>query len=286
MNELLSLAQNVVELGLIFSLVVLSMHITSRIIGFDDLTVTGSFGIGGAISAQLLIMGVNPWLSLPLVVIAGCTLGLCTGLLHTKLNMNNLISGIVVTTAVFSISLKIAGPNIALGHTAGLFDISGPPFIENIKHLLLIAPIVLIIFTGIRQFLQTQIGFMLKAVGDNPQMLTNLGKNTHMFKILGLVIGNGITALAGALFVQHTGFFSITGNIDTIIIALAGLILSASIARSSLFGLILGSIAFQTIKAMTIELQLDPSWNQLIAAVLIVVLIISRKVQKQPTLWR
>ena len=122
---------------------------------------------------------------------------------------------------------------------------------------------------------------MLKAVGDNPQILTNLGKSIDFYKILSLVIGNGLTALAGALFVHHSGFFSITTSIGTMIVALAGLIISQTISRTSLYALILGAIAYQGIIALTIELALDPAWNKLITATLIILLIISRKSQKQ-----
>ncbi len=187
MNELFVLGQNVIELGLIYSLVVLSMHLTSRIIKFDDLTVTGSFGIGGAISAQLLVMGVNPIIKFPVVIASGCFLGLCTGLLHTKLNMNNLISGIVISTAAFSINLKIAGPNIALGPVMTLFEIIPFQILEDYRHLIILSVLIITAFALVKWFLQTQMGFMLKAVGDNPQMLTNLGKSIYSDSSLSVI---------------------------------------------------------------------------------------------------
>lgn len=286
MFEIVEILQNVIELGLIYGLVVLSMYITSKIIYFDDLTVEGSFAIGGATCAQLLVLGLNPWLSLPLIIISGCILGLCTGLLHTKLNMNNLISGLVATTAVWSINLKIAGPNIALPFTEGIFDFVLPQILEPYRHILLLTIITFGIFTLVRWFLTTEIGFMLKAVGSNPQMLTNLGKSIDFYKILALIIANGITAFAGSLFVQHAGFFSITGSIGTMIVALAGLIISSILKNLPIYRLLFGAIAYQAIFAITIELQLDPAWNKLITALLIVVLIISRKAQKKAINWR
>lgn len=286
MIELVEIVQNSIEMGLIYALVVLSMHLTSRIISFDDLTVEGSFALGGAVCATLLMLGWPSWLSLFCIIAAGALLGLMTGLMHTKLSMNNLMSGLVATTGVFSINLVIAGPNIALSTVSTLFDMPLPEIMQPLRHIIILLPVILLLYTLMCWFLKTQMGFLLRAAGDNPQMLTNLGKSITCYKILGLMIANGITALAGALFVQHVGFFSITASIGTMLIALAGLIMGDIFGSKSLNRFIFGAIAYQAIIALTFELQFDPAWNKLITAGLIVLLIISRRSQKKQTMWR
>ncbi|HLW72752.1 MAG TPA: hypothetical protein VKR54_01755 [Candidatus Babeliales bacterium] len=266
--------QGIVERGLIFSISVMAIYITSRIIRFDDLSVEGSFGLGGALMALLLTHNMTWLLALALITIAGACAGLATGLLHTKLKLNNLISGIVVTTALFSINLKIAGSNMVLGGKTTLFNII--PGVINMKIVILLPAICALLFI-IKWFLNTECGFLFKAVGDNPQMLTNLGKNAHTYTIAALMLANGLTALAGAIFVQYVGYFSIWSSVGILIIALAGLILSETFGRTFGFSLLIGAILYQAIIAATFEFNVDPEWNKLITALLIIVMIALKK---------
>lgn len=248
--------------GLIYSLVVLGVYLSSRVLKFDDLTTEGSFGYGGAITAVMISAGLNQWLTAPLAMLGGLCAGLVTGLLHTKLNMNNLISGLVVTTGLFSICLALAGSNRSLAIEA--------------PELLTLILIVAVIYGLLSKLFASEIGLLLKALGNNPQLLTSLGKSVDGYKIAGLALANSLTALAGCLFVQASGFFSITGNVGTLVIGLAGLILG-EVFSSRLIGLILGAILYQAIFALTIELELEPMWNNLIKASLIVGLIQLRR---------
>ena len=267
--------QGIVERGLIFSLCVIGIYLTSRIIRFDDLSLEGSFGLGGALMALLLTRGVHWTLALPLVIIGGALAGIATGLLHTQLKLNNLISGIVVTTALFSINLKIAGSNMVLGSKATIFDIL-PTSLATSKIVLLIPLIVGILLT-VKWLLKTEFGFLIHAVGDNGQMLTNLGKNPHAYTIATLALSNGITAFAGALFVQYIGYFSIWASVGILIIGLAGLILSETVGKGFGFNLLLGAIIYQAIIAATFEFNVDPEWNKLITALLIILMIALKK---------
>lgn len=273
MIELISLVQGIIERGLIFGIVVAGVYIASRIISFDNLAVEGGFGLGGALTAQAIVMGINPWLGLLSAAFIGALSGLATGLLHTKLNLNNLISGIVVTTGVFSITLKIAGSNMSLAGRNTIFSLM-PAVLMPYQSLIILSIICVGIFAAIDWFLTTEVGFLLRAVGDNPQMLTNVGKSVHTYKILGLIVSNTLAALSGALFVQYVGYFSIWASVGILIMGLAGLIMAQ--ALSDRFGLVLivGSIIYQTIIALTFEMQLDQDWNKLVTALLIVVLIV------------
>ncbi len=262
--------QGIIERGLIFSITVMAIYLTTRIIRFDDLSVEGSFGLGGALMALLLIKNVSWFPALIIVIIAGALAGLATGLLHTKLKLNNLISGIVVTTALFSINLKIAGSNMIISNKATLFDLI--PGLATMKIILLL-PLICGLLLLVRWFLHTECGYLLNAVGDNPQMLTNLGKDADTYTIAALMIANGLTAFAGALFVQYVGYFSIWSSVGILIIALAGLILSETLGHIFSFNLIIGAIIYQAIIAATFEFNVDPEWNKLITALLIVVMI-------------
>lgn len=269
MEWILEIVKNSVELGSIYALVVLAVYFSSRIIKFDDLSVEGSFSIGGALTAVALLQGVHSVLVLPLAVIAGCCVGLVTGLLHTKLNMNALMSGIVVTTGLFSIALKVAGPNVALIQQNTMFDLVSSSM-STVVILMLIACSALLVM---HWFLKTEIGCMFRALGSNQQMLVNLGKRVDIYKITGLMLANALSALAGCLFVQHMRFYSITGCIGIFVIALAGITIGEAVCKRGLYGLLVGSLIYQGIIAVTIELQVDPTWNKLIAAALIIALV-------------
>lgn len=272
----LNLIQGIIERGLIFALVTASIYFSSRIISFDDLTVEGSFGLGGALTAVCLLNGIPIALVLPLVVVCGGFAGLCTGLLHTKLKCNNLLSGIIVTTALFSINLSIAGAQLMLMHTNTLFSWI-PSSLDPFQVLIVLVPLVFLLVVGIRWFLTTQVGFLMRAVGDNPQIITTLGKNKDYFILLALVLANALTALAGSLFVQYLGYFSIWGAVGTLIVALASLILGQSVSAWMPLQIIMGPIIYQTILSLTLELNIDQSWNKLITAILITVLIALRR---------
>ena len=275
MNMFLEIIKNAIELGLVYSLVVIAVFLSSRIINFIDLSVEGSFAAGGAIIAKCLVCNLNPLLGLTLSVITGALIGLTTGLIHTKLKINNLISGLIVTTAMFSINLKIAGSNLFIDSSKSIFSFLN---LQELGPLIILSLISLSCLFFIKWFLNTQVGFMLKAVGSNPQLILNIGKSISFYKILGLAISNAMTALAGALFVQLIGSFSINGNIGVLVIALSGLILSEMLSKSIGFGFIFGAIIYNLIFATAIELQLDPIWNKLITSLIMLILLFSKKI--------
>lgn len=275
-SELLKIIMPIMLQGLIYSLVVMGIYVSSRVIQFDDLTTEGSFSFGGAISAIAIFSGLAPWIAIPLAVICGALAGLITGLLHTKMKLNNLICGLIVTTALFSICLKLAGANLSFGDKVALIS-SESPYLA----LIILGLFVAIAFWSLKMLFKSEVGLLLRALGNNPQMLTNLGKSVQGYKLLGLMISNSLTALGGALFVQYNGFYSITGSIGTLVIGLTGLILSEIIKPVFGVGLIIGAILYQTLFAVTIELELDPVWNNLIKALLIVFLIQIKSIQKK-----
>ena len=267
--------QGIIERGLIFSICVIALYLTSRTIHFDDLSLEGSFGLGGAMMALLLSKNIPWYCALLLAISCGACAGLATGLLHTRLKLNNLISGIVVTTALFSINLKIAGSNMVIGNKATIFTLL-PTNTTHLKIILLLA-VVGILMYSVKWLLNTDCGFLFRAVGDNPQMLKNLGKNPDRYIIAALMTSNAITALSGALFVQYVGYFSIWASVGILIIALAGLILAETIDKNFGISIIIGAIIYQAIIAATFEFNVDPEWNKLITALLIILMIALKK---------
>ncbi len=276
MNELLQITQGIIERGLIFGVITAAVYLASRLINFDNLAVEGAFGLGGALTALLISWNINPWFILVCATCAGGVSGIVTGLINTKLQLNNLISGIVVTTGLFSIILKIAGSNMIVGSNATIFTLM-PSFLAPYQSLILLTLFCLILFTIISWFLKTEIGFLLHAVGDNPQMLTNVGKSTDTYITLGLVISNSLAALSGALFVQYVGYFSIWASVGVLIIGLASMLLAQALSTHFGLALVVGAIAYQAIISLTFEFQLDQEWNKLVTALLIILLIIIKQ---------
>jgi len=280
MLELIQILQGIIERGLIFGLVVAAVYLTSRIINFDNLAIEGAFGIGGAVSAILLSWNLNPWLALICALLAGAISGIITGLLNTKLKLNNLISGIVVSTGLFSITLKIAGSNLGLNGKKTILNYL-PAFFAPYQNLLLLTLLCALIFLIIKWFLKTEVGYLFQTVGNYPQMLTNVGKSVNFYITLGLILSNSLAALSGALFVQYTGYFSIWSSVGVLIIGLAGMILAQTFNKDFGFSLVIGAIAYQAIIALTFELQIDQDWNKLITAILIILLIVIKDWLKQ-----
>ncbi|MBX9704378.1 MAG: hypothetical protein K2X39_09525, partial [Silvanigrellaceae bacterium] len=173
----------VVERGFIGALLVMSVYLTSRIMKFDDFTIEGTFGLGGAIVAASLILGFNPWLALLLGGLCGGFSGFITGFLHTKLGLNKLISGIVVTTMLFSISLNIGSANVALGKATTIFS---DPFFTHERAFLLFG-LAIFSATFLWWLLKTEVGLMLRSTGENEQFVTSLGKSVPFYITLSLI---------------------------------------------------------------------------------------------------
>lgn len=270
MHDILILLIGIAERGFIFSLIIMGMFLTSRILKFDDLTIEGSFGVGGALTAALLKLHISPVTSTLSAMLIGGIAGLCTALLHTKFKLNNLMSGIIITTALFSVSLKLASANVSLGSLTIFHSLPAFP----LSTCIVLASVSITSLYALHWFLQTEIGFMVRATGANPIMISLLGKKVDTYIIIGLVLANMLNALAGSLFVQYLGFFSIWNNIGILIIAFAGLILAETWSKHLGINLLLGSILYQMIITTTFELQLDQDWNKMVTALLILSLIL------------
>jgi putative ABC transport system permease protein len=270
MSGMIAIALGAIERGLIYACIVCGIYVTSRVIRFDDLSVEGSVGLGGAVTAACLIYGINCWVSLLIALVAGALTGLVTGLLHTRLALNNLISGIIVSTALFSICLKIGSATAMLPAGSSLFS-----FVASA--LLILMPLAGIVIGLVMLLLKTEIGFLLRAAGANPSMLRSLGKNIGHYKIRGLMFANALNALGGALLVHYTGYFSIWSNVGILVIGMTSLIIAELISKKCSINFIIGAITYQAVIATTFELNIDQDWNKFITAVLLIVLLAIHK---------
>ena len=240
------------EIGLIFGLVALGVFLSFRIINFPDLTVDGSFPLGGAVAAALIVAGWNPFAATALAVVAGALAGYLTAWLNVRLRIMQLLASILVMIALYSINLRVMGkPNIALINDPTVFSLLAFGDLPDywLKPLVLLA-IVAIAKIGIDLFFASELGLAMRATGGNPRMARAQGISTDRLTLWGLALSNALVALAGALFVQTQGGADISMGIGTIVIGLAAVIIGETLlpARSlvlTTLACILGAVLYR-----------------------------------------
>ena len=225
-----------IEIGLIFGLVALGVYLSFRVINFPDLTVDGSFPLGGAVAAALIVAGIDPFAATAAAIVAGAAAGALTAWLNVRLRIMQLLASILVMIALYSINLRVMGkPNVALINDPTvftLFDFGGLP--EYVLKPLVLLVIVIAAKVMIDLFFASETGLAMRATGSNPRMARAQGISTDRQTIVGLALSNALVALAGALFVQSQGGADISMGIGTIVIGLAAVIIGETIlpARS------------------------------------------------------
>ena len=264
--------QATIEQSLIFAIMVLGVYISFRILNFPDMTVDGTFPLGAAISAKLLTLGVNPYLTLLVALVAGAVAGAVTGLIHVKLKVKDLLAGILVMTALYSVNLRVMGKsNIPLFEEDNIF---------NTEYSMIITIVVLILISKILldYLLKTKFGFALKVLGDNENLIVSLGLNEEKYKIYGLMIANAFVAFSGAVLAQYQGFADVGMGTGIIVIGLASIIIGDTLfgKRRRLAGttiVIIGSILYRGVIAVTLSMGMDASDLKLITSVIVIVIL-------------
>lgn len=257
------------EQSFIFAIMVLGVYLSYKILDFPDMTVDGSFPLGGAVASAILIKGGNPILVLVVATLCGAIAGLITGMIHVKLKVTNLLAGIIVMTGLYSVNLRIMGKsNIPLFSVKHLFNGNVIPIVTLVI-LLILAKIT------IDYLLKTKFGFALKALGDNETLVISLGIDEKKLKIYGLMIANSFVALSGAILAQYQGFADVGMGTGTIITGLASIIIGEAIFKKKSFismsmTVILGTIIYRTIIAMSLKLGMNASDLKLITSILVV----------------
>lgn len=282
----------ILEQGLIYGILGLGVYITYKILDFPDLTADGSFPLGAAVTAALIGNGVNPYLTLPVAFCAGALAGVCTGLIHVKGKVRDLLSGIIMMTALWTINLRIAGTsNVPLFSKETIFKngFLEKTVPENIAPYITI--LVIIVLTVITKlildfYMSSKSGFLLRAVGDNEKLVTSLAKDQGNTKILGLAIANGLIALAGCIFCQEERVFEISMGTGAIVIGLASVIIGTGFFRNLSFmkattAVLVGSVFYKACTAVAMR-NFEPMDMKLVTAILfLVVLLISMEKKKK-----
>ena len=250
-------------LGIIWAIMALGLYLTYRVLNYADLTVDGSLTLGGAISAVCVAAGMQPILAILIATIGGMLAGSVTGFLHTKFKIPDLLAGILTQFGLYSINLRIMGKaNFGLLNQTTLFtqikDLGVPSkwagFIVGIVF-------AVILICVIYCFFGTEIGCALRATGNNPNMVRAMGSNTKIYIVLGLVVGNGLVAMAGGLLAQYQGYADINMGVGTIVIGLAAIMIGEVLFSKRTYihrltGVVIGSIVYRIIIAFVLRISL------------------------------
>ena len=269
----LSACPGAISQGIIWGIMGVGVFITFKVLDYADLTVDSSLCTGGAVSAVLIGAGMHPVLTLLFALLAGMLAGAVTGLLHTKLQIPAILSGILTQLALYSVNLRIMGrANVSL--------LGQPTMITllNIPHAILIGAIVAVVVIGVLYwFFGTEIGCAVRATGDNERMARALGVNTDTMKVLGLTISNGMVVLAGALLAQYQGYADVQSGRGAIVIGLASVIIGeVLIGKRANFAvrmgsIIVGSIVYYIIISFVLQLGLSTTDLKLFSALVVAI---------------
>ncbi|NSX12696.1 ABC transporter permease [Cupriavidus taiwanensis] len=248
------------EIGLIFSLVALGVLISFRILNFPDLTVDGSFPLGGAVAATLIAAGQDPFLATVVAIAAGALAGWITGWLNVRLKIMDLLASILMMIALYSINLRVMGrPNVPLITEPTLFTVLQPEWLPDyVLRPLVLFVVVVVAKVGLDWFFSSQLGLAMRATGANPRMARAQGIATGRATLAGMALSNALVALAGALFAQTQGGSDISMGIGTIVIGLAAVIIGETIlpARRLIWttlAVVLGAILYRFFIALALN---------------------------------
>lgn len=277
--------------GFIYAMLSFGIYITYKILDFPDLTVDGSFPLGAAVTAVLLLKGVNPYLTLLAAVAVGAAAGFVTGFIHVKLKVRDLLAGIITMTALFSVNLQIAGSNLSVARTTDTVFTAAPTMalfgsLSLILRKLIVSLIIMLICKILLDlYFKTKNGFLLRAVGDNSALVTTLAKNMGRIKIIGLVISNALVALSGAVVCHEQRSFSAMMGTGQMVFGLAAVIIGTTLFRKMSFvkgttAVIAGSVIYKACIQIAISLGLPANLLKLITAVLFLVILIIGNFEK------
>jgi len=277
--------------GLVFGLVAIGVYLTLRVLAFPDLTVDGSYTLGGGMAAVLIVAGVHPFLAMLAAIGVGLCAGLVTGLLNTKLRLPALLAGILMMVGLWSVNLRVmGGANVSLLREVTAFDkvaellgLRSGSIVVSITVALVLAVIV---FFVLNWFLRTEIGLSLRACGDNEQMVRSLGVDTDKNILLGCSISNGLVALAGAMVAQGQGFADVGMGIGMIVMGLASVIIGEALFRPRgvarlLVAAVGGAFIYRLFITVALRLGMAPGDLKLITAVLVIIALAIPFIQKK-----
>ncbi len=281
----MALLLSVLEQGMIYGILALGVYITYKILDFPDLTVDGSFPFGAALTVRLITLGAPPAVTLPAAFLGGALVGMCTGLIHVKLKVRDLLSGIIMMTGLYTVNLWVAGTGyVAIFNKKTIFDNGTvnavfPAAVGRFKTVMIILVITLVAKFLLDWYMNTKSGFLLRAVGDNDTIVTSLGVDKGLVKIVGLSIANGLVSLGGCIYAQQQRSFEISIGTGAVVIGLASVIIGTSLFKKASFlrvtsSVIIGSVLYKGCVALAMFAGIDANAIKLITAVLFLIILI------------
>lgn len=252
--------------SMVYAFVALAIMIPFRTLSLPDLTVEGSFPLGGCMVAALLTAGLDPWTSSAIAIAAGFGAGVATALIHLYFRIPSLLAGILIATMIWSANLRTMGmPNKAVPPDLSIFDWVSPAILFSTwLQVALFSGIVLIIVIALIGFYRTEMGLSLRCVGANPRLSPALAINSRFYVLLGFGIANALGALGGAIVVQQQGYADVTMGFGILVNGLAALIIGEAIVGRStiarqLTAPVVGSIIYYQLVSLGLATGLNPS---------------------------
>ncbi len=293
MDIIIGIIRNILEEGSIYGIMTMGVYISYSVLKFPDLTVDGTFPLGMCVTAALISSGVNPVVACLIAALCGAVAGCVTGLLHVKLHIADLLSGILVMTAMWSVNLVITrGSAVVPFYNMDTIFNSGPvtllPKGLYTWRVLIVSTVATIIVKIILDYyMKTKSGLLLRATGDNQQFVTSVSKNPGVMKIIGLTIGNACTALSGSILSQVSESANINSGTGIMVMGLASVIIGSSIFKkvnilSATTKVIIGMILYRACLAVAMQLGLPTNYlKMLMAAIFTVALVANNTLSKE-----
>lgn len=280
------------QMALCLGPMAMGIFITMKVFNIPDITTDGSYTLGATVTAILLTASTPVWVALPISMLAGALAGTCTGLIHTKLGIDALLSGILVMTALYSVNLMILGrSNIPLIDIDSIFSKLSLSNNEQYNQLLTALIFVVLLLVFIVYLLRTDFGIAMRATGNNPIMSKAMGVNNDKIKIMGLAMSNSLTATSGFLVSQYQGFTDINMGIGIVITGLGSVLIADAIKNwtgirkigRQIALVVIGCIVFQSVLAFTLSIGIDPNLLKMVTALFVLMIVALPKISKSFT---
>ena len=268
-----------VALGLAFAAVALGVYVSFRVLAFPDLTVDGSFPLGAAVSAILIVRGWDPWLTLPVAIVAGALAGVVTALLNSRFGINGLLAGILVSIGLWTINLRVMEDrsNVPLISVDNVLTPFRPLVADpNLRAVVVFGVVIAVVGLVLNWLLHTDFGLALRATGDNEKMVRAQGVDADQMRLLGLALSNGIVGLSGALVAQYQAFADVGMGLGIIVAGLASVIIGETLLRprgvlATIAAVAVGAVVYRLVIAAALFAGLGPTDMRLVTSLIVIV---------------
>lgn len=288
MDIFIGLLQVVLREGFIYGIMAVGVYITYKVLDFPDLTVDGSFPLGMCTAAALIAVGVNPWLACLASFAAGAAAGAATGLLHVKLHITDLLSGILVMTALYSVNMVITGKKavLAIFNMPTIFNSGLGGALHTALHqwgwVLMAFIVCIVIKLLVDAYLKTRSGLLLRASGNNPQFVVSQGKSPGNMKIFGLILGNGLTALSGCVLAQQKESADISSGTGMVVMSLGAVIIGAALLgrckwMKPTLTAVIGMILYRTCLTAAMQMNLDTNFLKMLMSIIFIIALVASR---------